>query len=208
MSNQMAKPDAVAVLISDHRHVDDLFKQFDLYDDTSAENLKHDLVRDITRELSIHAGIEEQVLYPAMRDALPDGEKEVQESLAEHQRVKETLAELERTDPNDPSFSAKVKALASAVISHVQEEENDLFPRLDAALGQQRMSELGQALEQAKKLAPTRPHPNAPDTFPANLANVAAGVVDRARDLVEEAIEKGREVVEGKSDGPGSGRQQ
>lgn len=198
MSNQMAKPDAVAVLISDHRQVDDLFKQFDLYDDTTAENLKRDLVRDITRELSIHAAVEEQVLYPAMREALPDGEKEVRDSLADHQHVKETLAELERTDPNDASFAPKVKALASAVIRHVEEEENDLFPRLDAALGQQRMSELGQALDKAKKLAPTRPHPNAPSTFPANVANVAAGVVDRARDLVEEAKEKGREIVEGR----------
>ena len=198
MSNQMAKPDAVAVLISDHRQVDDLFKQFELYDDTTAENLKGDLVREITRELSIHAAIEEQVLYPAMREALPDGEKEVQDSLAEHQHVKETLADLERTDPNDPTFATKVKSLASAVIRHVEEEENDLFPRLDAALGQQRMSDLGRQLEQAKKLAPTHPHPNAPNTFPANLANVAAGVVDRARDLVEEAKEKGREIVEGK----------
>ena len=198
MPNQMATPDAVAVLISDHRQVGDLFKQFDLYDDTSAENLKRDLVRDITRELSIHAAIEEQVLYPAMREALPDGEREVKESIRDHQHVKESLAEIERMDPNDAAFASKVKALAAAVIRHVQDEESDLFPRLDAALGQQRMSELGQALEKAKKLAPTHPHPNAPSSFPANLANAAVGVVDRARDLVEDAREKGREVLERK----------
>ena len=200
MPNQMAKPDAVAVLISDHRTVDDLFNQFDLYDDTTAENLKRDLVQQITRELSIHAAIEEEVLYPAMRDALPDGEEQVKDSLDEHQHVKETLAELERTDAANLAFASKVKALAAAVKRHVEEEENDLFPRLDAALGQQRMSELGEALENAKRLAPTHPHPNAPNTFPANVANVAVGVMDRARDLVEEAKEKGREVVEGKAD--------
>ena len=116
----------------------------------------------IIRELSIHAAIEEQVLYPAMRKALPDGETLVQEAIDEHQQVKETLAAIERADTpteRDPLLTR----LIGNVRHHVEEEETELFPKLRASITVSELRDLGGKLASAKKLAPTHPHPKAPE---------------------------------------------
>ena len=88
-------------------------------------------------------------------------------------------------EPTDERFDAKVSVLMEQIRHHVSEEEDDLFPKVSDGLSQDRLAELGTQLEQAKKVAPTRPHPNAPDTPPANAAaGLAAGVVDRTKDIV------------------------
>jgi hemerythrin-like domain-containing protein len=204
MATPTSKPDVTALIARDHRAVEELFQQFDLYDDTAAANLKRDLLLQISRTLSTHAAAEEQVVYPIVRTEVPGGQAMADEALADHQQVKETLARLERMDPSDTALVVGVKALAVDVRGHVAEEEKSLLPTLEASLGTMRLAELGEAYAAAKEMAPTHPHPGAPNTPPLNVvAGVAAGVVDRVRDLVEQAAEKGREVIEGRKDGPG-----
>jgi hemerythrin superfamily protein len=173
---------AIELIKQDHETVDGLFQQWEESgpDETAR---RRDLVRSIVRELSVHAAVEEQILYPAMKDALPDGDRLVKEALDEHQEAKEVLAELDDADPRSPGFEQKVRSLIQDVRHHVQEEETELLPKLENALPLERLEQMGGRLEDAKKGAPTRPHPHAPSAPPANVvAGAVAGVVDRARD--------------------------
>ncbi|MBV8304588.1 MAG: hemerythrin domain-containing protein [Acidimicrobiia bacterium] len=182
--------DAVTLLRNDHKTVEALFKRFEKAG-PNARKTKGDLVDKMVEELSIHAAIEEQVLYPAARQAVPDASAEVLEALDEHHIVKWVLSELDGMDPTDERFQAKVTVLMENVRHHVAEEEGDLFPKLRAAMKRKELEELAGALQQGKKTAPTHPHPRAPDTPPANLvAGVAAGALDRAEDTGKRTVRK------------------
>jgi hemerythrin superfamily protein len=161
--------DAIQVLEADHRWVEALFQKGE------------SSVAEIVRELSIHAAIEEQVLYPALRQ-LPRGEALVERSLGEHQRVKELLTQLEKGGDEHQSL---LHELRLAVEEHVREEESEVFPLLRARTSENELREMGTALTNAKKMAPTHPHPHAPNRPPANvMGGAAAAVVDKARDAV------------------------
>jgi hemerythrin superfamily protein len=182
--------DAVTLLRNDHKTVEGLFKKFEKAG-PNAHKTKQDLVEKIVEELSIHAAIEEQVLYPAARAAVPDENDLVLESLEEHHIVKWVLSEIDGMDPTDERFTAKVTVLIENVRHHVEEEEGDLFPALRKGMKRKELEELAQAMEKAKKAAPTHPHPRAPDTPPGNLvAGVAAGAVDKAQDTGKSAVRK------------------
>ncbi len=189
--------DAVALIRKDHRTVDQLFTR---YERTKGAAGKRRLADRIIRELSIHSAIEEQLAYPALRRRVQAREPQVLVALEEHHVVKLALAELEGMSPGDERFDAKMHVLIENVRSHVQEEERELLPALRRALSAGDLRDLGGSLAQAKKIAPTRPHPAAPDEPPGNLvAGVAASALDRSRDAVsrgvERAIERGRGVV-------------
>jgi hemerythrin superfamily protein len=176
--------DAITLLREDHRTVEKLFKDFEKAGPRAAKT-KTKLVKQIIRELAIHAAIEETVFYPAVRDASEDIEDTVLESLEEHHIVKWVLSELEKMTPDDERFDAKVTVLIENVRHHVKEEQDDMFPEVRRALGRKRLLELGEALEQAKKTVPTRPHPAAPDEPPGNLvAGAVSSVMDRAKDAL------------------------
>ena len=182
--------DAVTLLRNDHRTVEGLFKKFEKAG-PNAHKTRQDLVEKIVEELSIHAAIEEQTLYPAAREAMPDASEQVLEALEEHHIVKWVLSELDGMDPHDERFQAKVTVLIENVRHHVKEEEGELFPELRRAMKRKELEELAQALEQAKKMAPTHPHPRAPDTPPGNvIAGVAAAAVDRAEDTGKRTVRR------------------
>src|SRR3954451_5749900 len=158
--------DAVTLLRNDHKTVEALFKKFEKAG-PNAHKTKQDLVEKIIEELSIHAAIEEQVLYPAAREAVPDATDEVLEALEEHHIVKWVLSELDGMDPTDERFQAKVTVLIENVRHHVKEEEQDFFPKVRDELGRSGLADLGDAMAAAKKVAPTHPHPWTPDVPPA-----------------------------------------
>jgi hemerythrin superfamily protein len=178
---------AITLLKADHKTVKTLFKQFEQLGE-NARSEKKKVVERIIKELAVHAVIEEQVLYPAARKAVPDGEEDVLEALEEHHIVKWTLSELEKMSPEEERFDAKVSVLIESVRHHIEEEEGELFPKLRQAIGRKELEALGASLEAAKKVAPTHPHPRAPDTPPGNLvAGAGAALVDRVADGVVEA---------------------
>lgn len=177
--------DAIQLVKKDHRTVEQLFKRFERAEKAEKNAEMRRIVREVTRELSIHAGIEEQLLYPALRRAGEDNEDEVLEALEEHHLVKLTLAELEKMGPEDERYCAKMSVLMENVRHHVEEEEHELLPRLQKALPPKARKDLGAMMEKAKKAAPTRPHPGQPDTPPGNLlAGAVAGLFDRGRDAI------------------------
>ena len=171
--------DAITLLKSDHQTVEQLFKRFEQAGER-AHVQKRQIVDRIIEELSVHAAIEEQVFYPVARAAVPDTETIALESLEEHHIVKWLLSELVDMAPSHERFTAKVTVLMENVRHHVKEEENDFFPKVRAQLGRNELGELGDALAEAKKTAPTKPHPRTPDAGPANaVAGAINGVVDR-----------------------------
>src|SRR5256886_8660224 len=190
--------DAIAVLQHDHREVEQLFRQFEKLTER-AHRSKQKIVMKVIRELAIHAAIEEMLFYPAVRTAalktdvraLKEAADTVLESLEEHHVVKWTLSELQKMSPEDERFDAKVKVLMESVRHHVEEEQDELFPRARTLLGEEMLEELGERMNKAKKLAPTRPHPRAPDSPPANfVAGAMAAVMDRQRDLAPGAAHR------------------
>jgi len=176
--------DAVTLLKQDHQTVEGLFRRYESLGGDEVEQ-RRQVVNDFIRELSIHASIEEQILYPEVKDVLAGGESMADEALHEHQEAKEALADLDGMDADDPAFDMKVRTLIADVRHHVEEEEREMLPQLALAVPASTLIELGEKMENAKAMAPTRPHPHAPSTPPGNVvAGMAAAAVDRVRDMV------------------------
>ena len=174
--------DAITLLKDDHQTVEQLFKRFEKAGD-EAHVQKRQIVDRIIEELSVHAAIEEQLFYPVARATVNGTEDIALKSLEEHHIVKWLLSELTDMDPAHERFDAKVTVLIENVRHHVEEEENDFFPKVRKQLGRNELDDLGQALADAKKSAPTKPHPRMPDSGPANVvAGAITGVVDRVGD--------------------------
>jgi hemerythrin superfamily protein len=190
--------EAIALLQHDHEEVERLFRQFEKLTER-AHKSREKIVRSVIRELAIHAAIEEMLFYPAVRTAalnatprtLKEAADTVLESLEEHHVVKWTLSELEKMSPEDERYEAKFTVLMESVRHHVEEEEEELFPKVRRLLDARLLDQLGERMEKAKKLAPTRPHPRAPDQPPGNLvAGTVAAVMDRAKDTVRSGVQK------------------
>ena len=176
--------DAITLLKADHKTVTSLFTKFRKLGDNAFKS-KREVVDAIIEELSVHASIEELVFYPAVRREVHAADNEVLEALEEHHVAKWLLSELDGMDPKHERFDAKVSVLIESVKHHIREEETTLFPEVRQALGRKALQELGDALEKAKAVAPTRPHPRTPDEPPANLIVApAAGLADRALRVV------------------------
>jgi hemerythrin superfamily protein len=192
--------DAIQVVKRDHRAVEQLFQQFERAERAEKPAELKRVVQKLVRELSIHAAVEEQILYPALRRIDAAIEDEVLEALEEHHLVKLTLLELDEMSPEDERYRAKVSVLIESVRHHVKEEEKDLLPRLAKAFAPGDRRELGTLLEEAKKGAPTHPHPGAPDTPPGNLlAGALSALLDRGRDALREAADRGRKMAQGRA---------
>jgi len=188
----LQRMDAIALLKQDHKEVEALFKQFEKLGDRAPKQ-KQKLVMKMIRALAVHAAIEEMLFYPAVRMAVlrkqtklaDSADDMVLESLEEHHIVKWTLSELEKMKPADERFDAKVTVLMEQVRHHVEEEETDLFIKTRKLISAKVLLELGARLLKAKKLAPTRPHPRAPDAPPGNIAmNLVSTMLDKGKDLV------------------------
>jgi hemerythrin superfamily protein len=182
--------DAITLLKNDHKTVNELFKRFEKAGD-NAHKTKAKLVQQIIHELAIHAAIEEVAFYPFVKGVSDELTDDVLESLEEHHVVKWLLSELEGMTPKDERFDAKVTVLIENVRHHVEEEEQEMFPRIRKMLSRSDLADLGEALANAKKVAPTHPHPKAPDEPPFNtIAAAVSGLIDRARDTGREAIKR------------------
>lgn len=188
--------DAITLLKDDHQTVEQLFKR---YEQTGARAhvQKRRIVDQIIEELAVHAAIEEQVFYPVARATVAETDDMVLEALEEHHVVKWLLSELADMDPAHERFNAKVTVLMESVRHHVKEEEHDFFPKVREHLGRNELAELGDALADAKKLAPTRPHPRMPDAGPgAMVTGTLSGVIDRVGDHLSGIAQGGVTAVQ------------
>ncbi|MFG2555819.1 hemerythrin domain-containing protein [Streptomyces sp. NPDC048581] len=175
--------DVIEELVTDHREVEELFGRI--------EGLPHgDKDRKVyadqaTMELVRHSVAEEAYLYPAVRQHVPGGDALADQEIDDHSRAERIMKDLEGCDADDPEFDRLIGMLMTEIRSHLTDEEENLFPRLRAACPAGTLDDLGDKVRQAKKVAPTRPHPSAPDKPPANkLLAPGVGLVDRLRDAL------------------------
>ena len=175
------------MLREDHREVDRLVSEVERARDPARAQ---ELGEQIIEELSRHAAVEEQVFYPLVERALPATASALLKSLEAHHAAKSILAEVDRLQAGSDRYVPKLLVLADAVRTHVAEEEQELFPQVSAALSSEQLSDIGEVMAQAKRAAPTKPHPHAPDTPPGNFLNMAVGILDQARAAGERAIQR------------------
>ncbi|GAQ64336.1 hemerythrin domain-containing protein [Streptomyces scabiei] len=175
--------DVIAELTTDHGEVEEMFGEIEAL--PSGDPRLKVCVDKVTIELVRHSVAEEAYLYPAVREHVPDGDAIADRELEDHAEAERTLKALERCEADDPDFHLLVTQLMTEIRAHIRDEEENLFPRLRASCSAEALNSLGDKIRTAKKTAPTRPHPAAPDTPPANkLLAPGMGLVDRMRDAL------------------------
>lgn len=175
--------DLIKVITDDHREIERAFAEME--SGLGTPEYRRQLADHVIADLVRHSVAEEQFMYPDARDALADGDKLVDQEIAEHSEAEQLMKNLEDVQPTDPKFDQTVGALINDVRQHIEEEERSLLPALQAACPEKQLRHLGQKVLLAKDAAPTRPHPSAPDTPPANLIlDAGAGLIDKVRDAL------------------------
>ena len=153
MATRGAK-DACDLLDADHRAVKRMFKDYEELTGSRARGAaqkKMDLARQICHELSVHAQVEEEIFYPALRAALKDTDM-LAEAEVEHQSAKDLIAQIEAAGEADDKFDAKVKVLGEYIDHHVKEERGEIFPKARSARKLDLVSMRDQLMERKEEL--------------------------------------------------------
>ena len=124
-SSTSSGQDAIGLLRADHKRVSDLYEQ---YESTRSAAKKKTIVASICLELSVHAQVEEEIFYPAVKAALKDKEL-IPEAQVEHASLKELIAQVKDKEPDGEMFDAKIKVMSEYTKHHVKEEQNEMFPK-------------------------------------------------------------------------------
>ncbi|MFC4147549.1 hemerythrin domain-containing protein [Micromonospora mangrovi] len=145
--------DAIVLLKEDHKEMRRLFREFQQAQEGPAQR-KQELVTQILAALTVHTYLENEVMYPEIRKLLPDLEDDILESYEEHHVADLLCAELAAMDASDERFVAKTTVLIENVEHHVEEEEQEWFPKVREALGRNQLQEIGQKMIELRPSAP------------------------------------------------------
>lgn len=148
--------DALVLLKADHKEIKKVFRDFKAAGE-NATKTKGDLVTRMIELLTVHTYIENEVMYPRVRELLPHLEDDVLESYEEHHVADVLGMELFAMSPDAERFDAKTTVLIENVTHHIAEEEEEWFPKVRAGLGRKQLTQLGEQLIDAKKKAPRSP---------------------------------------------------
>jgi hemerythrin-like domain-containing protein len=148
--------DAIVLLKADHKEIKKVFRAFQNAGE-NATKTKGDLVNTMIELLTVHTYIENEVMYPQVRELLPDLEDDILESYEEHHVADLLVMELFAMTPEAERFDAKTTVLIENVTHHIEEEEEEWFPLVRSGLGRKQLSELGERLLEAKAKAPRSP---------------------------------------------------
>lgn len=148
--------DAIVLLKNDHQEIRKVFKEFEKAGE-NAHVAKGKLVDRMIELLTVHTYIENEVMYPRVRELLPDLEDDVLESYEEHHVADVLVMELAGMKPDAERFAAKTTVLIENVTHHMDEEEQDWFPKVREGLGRTVLQDIGAEMLEAKKKAPRRP---------------------------------------------------
>src|SRR3954471_13471797 len=155
MTDTPVDQDVVDMLTTDHHEVLDLLQQIKITTDAQE---RRDLADTVISELVRHSVAEEMYVYPAMKKYLADGDEAVDHDVEEHKELEQTMKKLEGVDAQSSEFTELLAQLETILRDHVSDEENEQFPELRAQVPRDELIEIGEKVENAKKLAPTRPH--------------------------------------------------
>jgi hemerythrin-like domain-containing protein len=177
--------DALTFLREDHKSVLGMLEV--LEDAPSGDGADLSGLRTMVTNLVIaesqHEAIEEQFFWPAVRDALDDGDKLADEAIAQEQEGKKLLQRLEDGEPGEPDYHQALREFVKAGREHIGYEQDVVWPKFQTAVSLEELEKLGEKLEAAKKIAPTRPHPDTPPNATVQKTmGTAAAMVDHLRD--------------------------
>jgi hemerythrin-like domain-containing protein len=147
--------DAIVLLKADHKEVKKVFRDFERAGED--EKAKGQLVKQMIELLTVHTYLENEVMYPEVRKLLPDLEDDVLESYEEHHVADVLCMELYSMKPSDERFDAKTTVLIENVRHHIEEEEQEWFPKVREGLGRKQLAELGERMAELRKSAPRSP---------------------------------------------------
>ncbi len=148
--------DAIVMLKDDHKKILATFKDFEQAGE-NAHARKGKLVDRMIELLTVHTYLENEVMYPRVRELLPEVEDDVLESYEEHHVADVLVTELAAMKPDAERFTAKTTVLIENVRHHIEEEEQEWFPQVRAGLGRKVLQQIGQEMVEARKKAPKRP---------------------------------------------------
>ncbi|MEU0102997.1 hemerythrin domain-containing protein [Streptomyces sp. NPDC006267] len=178
--------DVVALLMRQHGEIRNLF---DEVEHTSGDARRH-AFRRLVRLLAVHETAEEEVVHPFARRSFPGGEQVVKDRLQEENAAKETLADLDTMDTDDPAFMPQLLKLRRDVQHHARAEERYEFTHIRRSTDSARLASMARGVKAAEAMAPTRPHPGV-ESAGANMAlGPVAALMDRTKDAVRKAMGK------------------
>jgi hemerythrin-like domain-containing protein len=148
--------DALVLLKEDHKEIKKVFRDFKEAGE-NAHVRKGELVKKMIELLTVHTYIENEIMYPEVRKLVPDVEDDILESYEEHHVADVLAMELFVMKPEHDHFDAKTTVLIENVEHHIEEEEDEWFPKVREALGRNELSDLGARMLEAKKKAPRSP---------------------------------------------------
>ncbi|MEO5652562.1 MAG: hemerythrin domain-containing protein [Marmoricola sp.] len=148
--------DAIVMLKNDHKELRKLFKDFDKAGENALKT-KGNLVEKMIELLTVHTYLENEVMYPRVRELLPELEADILESYEEHHVADLLVVELSMMKPEHERFVAKTTVLIENVDHHIDEEEKEWFPKVREGLGRKVLQELGAEMAEARKTAPRKP---------------------------------------------------
>lgn len=154
-----ASPDALHLLMAEHREVKAMFQRFHKLAEAGGRGDERMLLASqICVALALHAQVEEEILYPAAREVLAGDEEIVDEAWVEHAGAKTLIAQLKTMTSDQPLFDARVKVLGEYIDHHVREEESQMFPKLRKSPLD--LEALGEQIAQRKKQLMAMPEPS------------------------------------------------
>lgn len=148
--------DAIVLLKQDHQEILKTFRDFENAGENAVKT-KGRIVDRIIELLTVHTYVENEVVYPRVRELLPDLEDDIDESYEEHHVADLLVVELASMKPDADRFDAKTTVLIENVRHHIEEEEQEWFPQVREALGRKVLQDLGADMERAREKAPRRP---------------------------------------------------
>jgi hemerythrin-like domain-containing protein len=184
MTEATTDQDVVDVLTTDHREAQDLIQQIRT---TSEAEQRRQMADSLISELVRHSVAEEMFVYPAMTKHLPNGKEAVEHDTQEHKQLERIMKDLEGVTPTDAQFDQLITQLEQVLDDHIKDEENDQFPLLREHIPHDDLVKMAQRVQAAKKIAPTRPHPDAPNNVLFHMmVGPGVGLVDRLRDRLQQ----------------------
>ncbi|MEU9048563.1 MULTISPECIES: hemerythrin domain-containing protein [unclassified Kitasatospora] len=152
--------DAIVLLREDHKEVRRLFREYRGLvqgDGDGGAQARHEKVEQIVEALTVHTYLEDELVYPRIRKEVPGLAETMDRAKEEHHVADLLCEELSRMVPDDDGYDAKTAVLIDAVERHIEEEEDDWFPKVRAALGRNELREIGERMQAVRETAPRRP---------------------------------------------------
>lgn len=172
--------DLISVITEDHREVEEVFAELEAT--RGHFQGRKDLVDHAIAELERHFAAEERFVYPEATKRLPGGDELVSHELTEHGQAEVLMRDLEVFGPEHPHFEQRLREFMDSIRHHVEDEESNFLPRMEAACTEEELADLGEKLLWAKEVTPTRPNPHATEPLPRDrVLGPGAGFIDQIR---------------------------